>query len=108
LQVLQASTVHIYLTRPFVLSWSMLESMAAGCLVLGSRTAPVMEVIEDGVNGLLVDFFDPEAIAERVDEAMGDRDRMATLRAKARETIVERYDLATLLPQHLAWVQQGV
>lgn len=108
LQVLQASTVHIYLTRPFVLSWSMLESMAAGCLVLGSRTAPVMEVIEDGVNGLLVDFFDPAAIADRVDEVMTDRDRMAPLRAKARETIVERYDLATLLPKHLAWVQQGV
>ncbi len=63
LQVLQASSVHLYLTRPFVLSWSMLEALSTGCVVVGSKTAPVMEVIEDEVNGLLVDFFDTEAIA---------------------------------------------
>ncbi|EKQ71324.1 glycosyltransferase [Leptolyngbyaceae cyanobacterium JSC-12] len=107
LQVLQASSVHIYLTRPFVLSWSMLEAMSAGCLVVGSSTAPVTEVIEEGVNGLLVDFFSPEAIAERVDEVFAHPDRMADLRARARETIQARYDLATLLPQHLQWIQNG-
>ncbi len=107
LQVLQASSVHIYLTRPFVLSWSMLEAMSVGCLVVGSSTAPVTEVIEEGVNGLLVDFFSPEAIAERVDEVFAHPDRMADLRARARETIQARYDLATLLPQHLQWIQNG-
>lgn len=107
LQVLQASSVHIYLTRPFVLSWSMLEAMSAGCLVLGSNTAPVTEVIQEGVNGLLVDFFSPTAIADRVDEVFAHPNRMADLRATARETIQTRYDLAKLLPQHLHWIQDG-
>ncbi|MGL5804047.1 MAG: glycosyltransferase family 4 protein [Xenococcaceae cyanobacterium] len=104
LQVLQASIVHVYLTRPFVLSWSMLESLCAGCLVLASDTAPVTEIIEDGVNGLLVDFFSPERICDRIIEVLDHPDRMATIRKKARQTILERYDLAKLLPQHLEWI----
>jgi glycosyltransferase involved in cell wall biosynthesis len=104
LQVLQASSVHIYLTRPFVLSWSMLEALATGCLVVGSSTAPVAEVIEDGVNGLLVDFFSPEAIANRVEEVLDHPDKMAKLRINARQTIVENYDLSKLLPAHLQWL----
>ena len=106
LQVLQASTVHIYLTRPFVLSWSMLEALCTGCLIVGSDTPPVKEVIEDGVNGLLVDFFNPEQIAARVIEALDNPDKMAKIRQRARETIVEKYDLAKLLPQHLDWIRQ--
>lgn len=108
LQVLQASSAHIYLTRPFVLSWSMLEAMATGCLVVGSNTEPVREVIQDGQNGLLVDFFSPQEIAERVDEALNHRDRLAELRAKARQTIQQSYDLAQLLPQHLQWLSEGI
>jgi glycosyltransferase involved in cell wall biosynthesis len=106
LQVLQASSVHIYLTRPFVLSWSMLEAMSTGCLILGSSTPPVKEMIQDGKNGLLVDFFSPQAIAERVDEVFAHPDRMATLRNKARETILKNYDLAKLLPKHLQWLSK--
>jgi glycosyltransferase involved in cell wall biosynthesis len=102
--VLQASSVHIYLTYPFVLSWSMLEAMATGCLVVGSSTQPVLEVIQDGSNGLLVDFFSPEAIADRVDEVLDHPDRMSELRTNARTTILERYDLAKLLPQQLEWL----
>lgn len=108
LQVLQASSVHIYLTRPFVLSWSMLEALSAGCLVVASRTAPVTEVIEDGVNGLLVDFFSPQEICDRVEEVLNHPTQMAEIRAKARETIQERYDMAQLLPQHLQWIRQVV
>ena len=108
LQVLQASSVHIYLTRPFVLSWSMLEALSTGCLVVASDTAPVTEVIEDGVNGLLVDFFDPQQICDRTIEALDNPQDMAIIRKQARETICDRYDLAKLLPEHLAWVQQAL
>ena len=107
LQVLQASSAHIYLTRPFVLSWSMLEAMSVGCLIVGSDTAPVKEVIKEGNNGLLVDFFDPEAIAKRVDEVLNHPGDMAEIREKARLTIQQKYDLAKLLPQHVRWLKEG-
>ena len=108
LQVLQASSVHIYLTRPFVLSWSMLEALSTGCLIVASDTAPVTEVIEDNVNGLLVNFFNPQQISDRVIEALDNPERMAAIRDRARETILENYDLANLLPQHLQWVKESV
>lgn len=108
LKVLQASSVHVYLTRPFVLSWSMLESMSTGCLLVASDTAPVRELIEDGVNGLLVDFFSPEAIANRIEEALNNPELMAELRLKARETILKSYDLTKILPQHLDWLTQDL
>jgi glycosyltransferase involved in cell wall biosynthesis len=108
LQVLQASSAHIYLTRPFVLSWSMLEAMATGCLVIGSDTQPVREVIMDGTNGLLVDFFSPTAIADRVDEVLDHPDQFTDMRARARQTILHHYNLAQLLPQHLQWLGNTV
>lgn len=108
LQVLQASSVHIYLTRPFVLSWSMLEALSTGCLIVASDTAPVTEVIENNVNGLLVDFFDPRQISDRVMEALDNPKAMAKIREQARETILNYYDLAKLLPQHLQWVRDSV
>ncbi|MDJ0598424.1 MAG: glycosyltransferase family 4 protein [Crocosphaera sp.] len=104
LQVIQASSVHVYLTRPFVLSWSMLEVMSTGGLVLGSKTPPVEEVIEDGVNGLLVDFFAIDRIVERIEEVLDHPDKMTNLRVKARETIQEKYDLFRLLPEHINWI----
>lgn len=106
LQVLQASSVHLYLTRPFVLSWSMLEALSTGCLVVASHTAPVTEMIQDGVNGLLVDFFDTQAICDRIEYALDNPTQMVSIRHQARETILERYDLAQLLPQHLQWIQE--
>jgi glycosyltransferase involved in cell wall biosynthesis len=104
LELLQKSAVHVYLTYPFVLSWSMLEAMAAGCLVVGSRTPPVEEVIRDGENGLLADFLSPEAIAARVDEALAMKDSRL-LRERARATVIERYDLKRVcLPAQLGLV----
>jgi glycosyltransferase involved in cell wall biosynthesis len=100
LKALQVSRVHVYLTYPFVLSWSLLESMSAGCLIVASRTAPVEEVIRDGENGLLVDFFSPQEIAERVIEGLAaGKDGYAELRRNARRTIVEQYDLGTICLQ---------
>ncbi|MBD2197496.1 MULTISPECIES: glycosyltransferase family 4 protein [Calothrix] len=108
LKVIQASSVHVYLTRPFVLSWSMIEAMSTGCLVLGSDTAPVTEIIRDGENGLLVDFFSPQKIADRIDEVLDHPTKMAELRANARKTALERYDLASLLPQHIQLIKDVV
>jgi glycosyltransferase involved in cell wall biosynthesis len=105
-QVLQASSVHVYLTRPFVLSWSMLEAMATGCLVVASATPPVQEVIEDGENGLLVDFFSPEQIADRVEEVLDDPLHMASIRNRARETVMEKYALSDLLPRQMELLQR--
>lgn len=105
LKVIQASSAHVYLTRPFVLSWSMIESMSTGCLVIGSDTAPVKEVIRDGENGLLVDFFSPKQIADRIDEVMDHPTRMAELRVKARQTALERYALKDMLPRQLQLIK---
>jgi glycosyltransferase involved in cell wall biosynthesis len=93
LALLRISSAHVYLTYPFVLSWSMLEAMAAGCLVVGSRTPPVQEVIRHGQNGFLANFFSPAEIAEQVEAALARPERMEPLREAARRTVVERYDL---------------
>jgi len=105
LKILQVSSAHIYLTYPFVLSWSMLEAMSSGCLVIGSDTQPVTEVITDGKNGLLVDFYSPQQIAERIDEVLNHKDRMARIRKAARETILERYDLNKCLKKQMKLIR---
>jgi glycosyltransferase involved in cell wall biosynthesis len=100
LALLRRSSVHVYLTYPFVLSWSLLEAMSAGCLVVGSRTPPVEEVMRDGENGLLTDFFSTEKLASRIDEALSRNHQ--ELRTAARKTVVERFDLKRVcLPAQL-------
>ncbi len=104
--LMQISRVHAYLTYPFVLSWSMLEAMSAGALVVGSRTPPVEEVIEDGINGRLVDFFDVKAWSDTLVDCLADPDRFRRLRDAARQTIVERYDLRSrCLPDMVRFVE---
>ncbi|MEZ5900180.1 MAG: glycosyltransferase [Hyphomicrobiaceae bacterium] len=99
--------VHAYLSYPFVLSWSMLQAMSCGAHVIGSRTPPVEEVIEDGVNGQLVDFFDVKAWSSALIAALADPRRADNLRTAARKTIVERYDLQTrCLPDLVACVER--
>lgn len=101
-QLLQVSAVHTYLTYPFVLSWSMLEALSIGCLVVGSRTAPVEEVIEDGRNGFLVDFFDAQALAHRIAGVLETRHSLEHVRLAARQTALA-YDLGSqCLP---AWIR---
>jgi glycosyltransferase involved in cell wall biosynthesis len=102
LRVIQISRCHVYLTYPFVLSWSCLEAMSAGRVVVASNTGPVQEVIEHGVNGLLVDFFDVAALSRQVIEVLGSPKTYAGLGTQARKTVVDRYDLKTrCLPQQL-------
>lgn len=105
LRLLQVSAAHVYLTVPFVLSWSAMEALAAGCIFIGSRTPPVEEVVRDGENGFLVDFFSPEAIADKVVEAVKNGDALAEMRNNARNTILGTYDLATCLPRQVDFLK---
>lgn len=93
LRLMQVTRCHAYLTYPFVLSWSMLEAMSAGAVVVGSDTAPVRDVIRHGENGLLTDFFDVDELAETVAEVLGRPQQYAQLGRAARQTVVEGYDL---------------
>lgn len=93
---------HVYLTVPFVLSWSMLEAMATGALVLGSATPPVRELISHDVNGVLTDFFDTDRIADDLEAILkGDVDT-ARLKQAARDTILADYALPLILPRQWA------
>jgi len=106
LEVLQASTVHVYLTVPFVLSWSLLEAMSCGCLVVASDTPPVKEVIQDGVNGVLVNFFDSKKIAEKVAACLEYPSFMETIKTKARQTIQNRYALDKMVGTQINIMKQ--
>ena len=106
-ELFRVTACHVYLTVPFVLSWSLLEAMACGAVVIGSATAPVQEVIRDGENGLLVDFFDGEGLAERIAAVLADPAAHRPLGQAARQDMVARYDLTTVcLPQQLALVDR--
>ncbi|MDA3887776.1 MAG: glycosyltransferase [Allgaiera sp.] len=102
-QVIQLGRCHIYLTVPFVLSWSLLEAMSMGATIVASDTAPEREVIAHEKNGLLVDFFDPGALAAQVTQVLARPDDFAGLGRQARDDAVARYDFLTVtLPEHLA------
>lgn len=104
--LLQLSTVHVYLTYPFVLGWSLIEAMSAGCAIVGSDTAPVREAIRDGDTGRLVDFFDSGALAGAVCDLLDDPAARERLGKAARADAAARYDLvATCLPGQLAWAE---
>ena len=100
--VYRVSAAHVYLTYPFILSWSMLEAMSCGCCVIGSATAPVTEVITHDDNGRLVDFFDADTLADEVAAVLAAGPDIARIRQQARETVLERYDLTRIcLPAQL-------
>ncbi len=96
LKILQISTCHVYLTYPFVLSWSVLEALSTGCVVVGSNTDPVKEVISDEKNGLLVDFFDTDAIAQKVIDVLSNPQKFKHLSKNAREFVQKNYDFEEL------------
>jgi glycosyltransferase involved in cell wall biosynthesis len=102
LSVLQLSAVHVYLTYPFVLSWSLIEALSVGCLVIASRTPPVEEIIGDGENGYLLDFFDVDGLADRVGEVLSQPEAHRQIATVARANVVRRYDLnGVCLPAYL-------
>jgi glycosyltransferase involved in cell wall biosynthesis len=91
LQILQLSSAHVYLTYPFVLSWSFMEALACSCVVIASDTPPVMDVLQPDINGLTVNFFDYQHIADRIDQIFAHPQRMRHLGEAARQTIVQHY-----------------
>jgi glycosyltransferase involved in cell wall biosynthesis len=104
--LLQVSTVHVYLTYPFVLSWSLLEAMSAGCAIVASDTAPLHEVITHGETGLLTPFFDRTRLVDQVCALLDDPAERARLGARARSFAQENYDLQSIcLPRQLAWLE---
>ncbi len=100
-QVLQASSAHVYLSWPFVLSWSFLEAMSCGCLMVGADTEPVREVLRHQENGLFTDFHSPEKIAETTILALKRQKELFDLRKNARQTILDKYCLSKCLPVHI-------
>jgi glycosyltransferase involved in cell wall biosynthesis len=106
INLMQVTRVHAYLTYPFVLSWSMLEAMSAGALIVGSNTPPVAEVIRHGENGRLVDFFDVKGWSEALVQALAAPDQALHLREAARQTAIARYDLDTIcLPAQIRMIE---
>lgn len=105
--LLQVARVHVYLTYPFVLSWSLFEAMSAEAAIVASATAPVQEAITDGETGRLVDFFDKQALVDRVCELLEDAPQRERLGRNARALIRQKYDLKTsCLPRQLDWIDR--
>ena len=106
-KLLAATDLHIYVTVPFVLSWSMMDAMSCGAVVLGSDTAPIREMIKDGENGLIADFFNPDALAAKALEALRDPAAARAMGRAAERMIVERYSLDAVLPRMLDLYQRA-
>lgn len=105
LAALQVSAAHVYLTYPFVLSWSLVESLAAGCAVIGSDTGPLHEVI-DGNNGLLVPFFDVEGLAAKVCHVLASPRRYEPMRAAARAMATDNFSLDVCVPRLVDFISR--
>ena len=109
MQILQLSKVHVYLTYPFVLSWSLLEAMSAGCAIVASKTQPLLEAIKHNETGLLIDFFDPSSLAETVHQLLESPTELVRLGENARLFAQKNYDLKKVsLPKQIDWVNSLV
>ena len=107
ISILQLSSVHVYLTYPFILSWSLIEAMSIGCSIVASDTKPVSEVIINNRNGILVDFFDYDQIALEISDLLDNKNKRDRLSTSARESAIKNYDLKTIsLPRQIDWVEK--
>ena len=97
--------VHLYLTAPFVLSWSFLDAMSTGALIVASDCAPVREFMEDGTHGLLTDMYDQTALIARITHALDNRANLTHLQSAARARILGKLDdKAVSYPARLEWL----
>lgn len=105
LKILQISSVHIYSTMPFVLSWSILETMACECCIVASNTEPVLEVIKDNENGLLFDFYNVNELVKKVDFALNNPAKVTEIKKNARKTVLDKYELKDCMAKQLEYMQ---
>lgn len=105
LKLLQISSAYVYLTFPHILSNSLLEAMSTGCAVVASSTQPVLEVVKDNQNGLLVDFFNIDEIVEKINYTLENKDKMQEIKQNARQTIIEKYGLEKVLPEQIELIK---
>ncbi len=106
IRLFQISSGHVYLTYPFVLSWSMLEAMSCGCIVVGSRTEPVLEVIQNGFNGFLVDFSDSEQIGKKLLYVLENQKSCMSIRKAARETVLKKYSIDSCIKARIQLIDK--
>lgn len=106
LNMLQISSAHVYLTYPYILSWSFLEAMACECPIIASNTQSIIEFMVDNQNGLLTDFFNIEQIVEKIEYALENKDKMLKIRQNARETVIEKCELKDMLTKQIEFMQK--
>ena len=104
IKLLQVSRCHVYLTYPFVLSWSLLGAMAIGCCIVASDTATVKEVIQNNFNGILVDFYDIDLLVKNVNLILNNPENYSNIRTSARKTINEKFELKNLLNKQIEFL----
>ncbi|HZN65017.1 MAG TPA: glycosyltransferase [Tepidisphaeraceae bacterium] len=107
-RLLAAADLHVYLTVPFILSWSLMDAMSCGAVVLGSATPPVVEMIRDGENGLLADFFDAEGLARKAVAVLRDPAEYRPLGRAAEEKVRLMYSTEAVIPQMLKMYESVV
>jgi glycosyltransferase involved in cell wall biosynthesis len=105
-EILSLSDLHIYLSVPFVLSWSLFNALACECVVLASDTRPVRELIRPRKNGLLADFHDVEGLTEQALKVLRDPTAYRTLGQAGAALVRERYSLDSSLPRLTAFYRR--
>lgn len=108
LKLLQISSLHVYLTVPYVLSWSLLEAMSVGCCIVASNTAPVLEAIKDNYNGLLTDFYDIDSMISKIEYALNNQSKMDEIRENARKTVLNDFNLVDCLSKQIDYIKKAI